>query len=209
MIQDDRVIVVVEGPSAAGKTTWCRRSGLPVVEEYVPTGLEPDNSDLTAQADYWTEVNCTRWAEARTLEASNSIVVCDSDPLKLHYSWCLNRISAAPRERFARELAAVRRAFAADRLGFADLVVTVIPSMATLREHRQADQSKQRRSFDLHAQLSSPLRQWYQALDVIEPGHVMWHLPEPDELQDRPPAPRSERSDPKRLDSFVALLREP
>lgn len=203
------MIVVVEGPSAAGKTTWCRRSGFPVVDEYVPTGLEPDRSDLSAQADYWTEVNCGRWAQARALEANNPVVVCDSDPVKLHYSWCLNRIGAAPRERFAHELAATRRAFAADRLGFADLVLTVIPPLATLREHRNADLGRPRRSFELHAQLSGPLRQWYQTLDVLEPGHVAWHLPEPDELHGQLLRSRSHRSGLDRLDKFVALLPEP
>ncbi|TWE10031.1 hypothetical protein BKA23_2379 [Rudaeicoccus suwonensis] len=200
------MIVVVEGPSAAGKTTWCHRSGLPVVEEYVPSGREPDRSDVSAQAAYWTEVNSARWAAARKLEMHNPVVLCDTDPVKLHYSWCLNRIGVAPRDRFAEELAAVRRAFAEDRLGFADVVVTAIPSMATLSEHRQADHTRQRRSFDLHAQLSDPLRQWYHALDGIEPGHVLWQFPEPSDLQARLFQPRSERSDPARLDRLMSLL---
>jgi len=208
MVEDDRVIVVVEGPSAAGKTTWCRRRGIPIVEEYAPTGFEPNGSNLAAQATYWTEVNCARWAEARALEASNPVVVCDSDPLKLHYSWCLGRAGAAPWERFKHELAEARRTFAADRLGFADLIFAFIPSLATLREHRDADPNRRRRSFELHAQLSDSLRQWYQALDVLEPGRVIWHLPEHG-LPARMPRPRSHRSDPGRLDEFVALLPEP
>ncbi len=64
-------------------------------------------------------MNCARWAEARALEANTPVVVCDSDPLKLHYSWCLGRVGAAPWERFNHELAEVRRAIVAGRLGFA------------------------------------------------------------------------------------------
>jgi len=36
------VIVVVEGPSAAGKTTWCLSHAECFVAEYVPTGDEPE-----------------------------------------------------------------------------------------------------------------------------------------------------------------------
>ncbi len=51
----------------------------------------------------------------------NSIVLCDSDPLKLHYSWCLARIGAAPWSRFQHELRYARRALGAAQLGFADM----------------------------------------------------------------------------------------
>lgn len=46
------MILVVEGPSAAGKTTWCRQHTSAVVAEHTPTGGEPDGSDLLAQAAY-------------------------------------------------------------------------------------------------------------------------------------------------------------
>src|SRR6478735_5328390 len=39
------VIVAVEGPSAAGKSTWCRATSEQFVAEYTPTGEEPDGSD--------------------------------------------------------------------------------------------------------------------------------------------------------------------
>jgi hypothetical protein len=81
------VIVAVEGPTAAGKTTWCRQQRLPVVDEYAPTGDEPDGADQDQQAAYWVQVNSQRWRQAIDLEKQHPIVLCDSDPLKLHYSW--------------------------------------------------------------------------------------------------------------------------
>jgi hypothetical protein len=51
------VIVAVEGPSAAGKTTWCRQHTRDFVAEYAPTGTEPDGTDLHGQAAYWVAVN--------------------------------------------------------------------------------------------------------------------------------------------------------
>ena len=90
------MIVAVEGPSAAGKTTWCRQQPWPVVAEYSPTGGEPDDSDEDRRAAYWVGVNSGRSQQALKLEAEHRVVLCDSDPLKLHYSWSLARIGAAP-----------------------------------------------------------------------------------------------------------------
>ena len=60
--------------------------------------------------DYWLRVNSSRWAEALELERGNGVAVCDSDPLKLHYSWCLAAIGVAPWERFQLELQRCRAA---------------------------------------------------------------------------------------------------
>lgn len=116
------VIVVVEGPSAAGKTTWCRRHYPDqLVEEYTPTGAEPGDHDPLAQGRYWTDVNSGRWCAAVAEEELSGLAVCDSDPLKLHYSWCLAAVGAGTVGRWHAELAAVRDAMAREGLGFADL----------------------------------------------------------------------------------------
>src|SRR5699024_7519974 len=153
VLENVSVIIAVEGPSAAGKTTWCRRHASEIVEEYAPTGAEPNGTDMSAQADYWTDVNSRRWAQAVALEARTGLAICDSDPLKLHYSWCLSRIGAAPWARFRHELAQVRRAFLAGALGLADLVLVSIPPLELLRAQRLADPTRSRRSFELHARL--------------------------------------------------------
>lgn len=84
----DAVIVAVEGPTAAGKTTWCRKHASVFVEEYASTGVESDGTDATGQAAYWVGINSGRWRAAQDLEAQSGTAICDSDPLKLHYSWC-------------------------------------------------------------------------------------------------------------------------
>jgi GTPase SAR1 family protein len=89
------VIVTVEGPSAAGKTTWCRQHASEmVVEEYEPKGSEPDGADLSAQVAYYLGVSSSRWRVAQELEARSGTAVCDGDPLKLHYSCCVSRTTA-------------------------------------------------------------------------------------------------------------------
>lgn len=200
------MIVAVEGPSAAGKTTWCREQRLPVVAEYAPTGREPDGADKDRQAAYWVQVNSGRWQQALQLEKQNPIVLCDSDPMKLHYSSCLARIGAAPWSRFQHELRYVRKALAASCLGFTDMVLVSIPPLHVLRSHKTTDMPRQRRSFDLHAKLSEPLREWYTAVELAEPGRVVWSWPPtgvpitPDE--------RPQRCDPALLDRVIARLPE-
>jgi hypothetical protein len=198
------VIVAVEGPTAAGKTTWCRQQRLPVVDEYAPTGDEPDGADQDQQAAYWVQVNSRRWRQAIDSEKQHPIVLCDSDPLKLHYSWCLARIGAAPWSRFHHELRHVRTALDAGRVGFADIVLVSIPPLHVLRGRRDADTTRQRRSFDLHAKLSEPLREWYSAVERAEPGRVVWSWPEavvPFSLGER-----HQRCDPALLDRVIEHL---
>jgi hypothetical protein len=199
------VIVAVEGLSAAGKTTWCRRHAVDFVAEYVPTGTEPDGTDLPAQAAYWVTINSQRWEDARLLEQQTGLAVCDSDPLKLHHSWCLSRIGAAPRERFEHELAQVRHAFTAGTLGLADLVLVSIPPLETLQRQRNADPTRRRRHFDLHSQLGEHLRTWYTGVDALDPGRVIWKLP-PEGLPADVPKPRDQRSDITLLDALTASL---
>ncbi|GAB3840184.1 hypothetical protein ACFPIJ_34020 [Dactylosporangium cerinum] len=200
------MIVAVTGPSAAGKTTWCRRHHPEnLVAEYAPTGAEPDDGDLSAQAAFWSAVNCRRWQAAVARERASGLAVCDDDPLKLHYSWSLVRIGAASPELWTFEVAANRAAIAAGRLGFADVVLVSLPSVEELRRRRDGDPTRQRRNFALHVRLAEPLREWYQALELAAPGRVRWELPS-DGLPAVLPAARADRYDPAVFDALIAAL---
>ena len=202
------MIVAVEGPSAAGKTTWCRAHTADFVPEYVATGAEPDGSDPVAQADYWADVNCGRWGQAVELERRTGVAVCDGDPLKLHYSWCLAVVGASPWDRFHRELLRSRAAFATGDLGLVDLVVVSTASEQELRRHRAADGTRRRRSFDLHVRLREPLLAWYTTLERLSPGRVLWTLPQDDTVLGTT-TPRATRTDPTLLDALVEQLPAP
>lgn len=198
------MIVAVEGPSAAGTTTWCQQQSWPVVAEYAPTGAEPDGSDEDRRAAYWVAANSSRWQHALELEAEHNVVLCDSDPLKLHYSWCLARIDAAPWSRFENELRDTREAMVTGRLGFADIVLVSIPSERVLRTRAAADPSRQRRSFGLHARLREPLREWYTAVERAKPGRVVWSWPATGVPIAQPE--RAQRCNPAFLDSIIGHL---
>jgi len=200
------VIVAVEGPSAAGKTTWCRAAAGEFVTEYAPTGAEPDGSDAACQARYWTNVNAARWSQALDLEDRARVAICDTDPMKLHYSWCLARVGAAPASRFEHELASVREAMSQHQLGFADVVLVTIPDETTLRLRKTGDPTRSRRSFELHVGLREPLMEWYQCLDRLTPSHVVWELPADGINSISGTVSRADRYDVRMFDAFVREL---
>ena len=202
------MIVAIEGPSAAGKTTWCLRHAERFVAEYAPTGDEPDETHPEAQASYWVRVNSRRWSQALELETATGSAIRDSDPLKLHYSWCLTMIGAAPRSRWESELDITRRAFEVRALGLADLVLFGAPPLERLLAQRAGDVTRRRRHFDLHARLRDPLVEWYQAVEALDPGRVIWELADQG-IPDPPPLPRSVRTSTDLLDALVASLPAP
>ena len=94
------MIIVVEGPSASGKTTWIQTHALDgVVAESAPA--DPPE-DASAAALFWAENGARRWEQAIATEQRAGISVCDTDPLKLHYGWSLWRIGAGSRQVFKR-----------------------------------------------------------------------------------------------------------
>lgn len=134
------------------------------------------------------------------MERGTGLAVLDTDPLKLHYSWSLWRAGVADRADFEHQARAYREAISERRIGFADRFLVSLPDSALLRERRAADTTRQRRNFELHAQLAAPLRSWYATVDQVRPGSVGWHFS--DELLDHAGPMRDRYS----LPDFDALL---
>lgn len=196
------MIVVVEGPTAAGKTSWCRRYVGRFVPESAATGREPTDAVLLAR--HWVRVGMRRWAEAAELERADGLAFCDTDPVKLHYAWGMAALGLAPRASFDRELTVTREAFRAGKLGFADAVLVGLPDVETLQRRRDGDDTRRRRNFAAHVQLREPLQQWYAALERLDPGRVIWDLPATG--LPKLPEPRADRCCVDLLDSLVAAL---
>jgi hypothetical protein len=149
-----------------------------------------------------------RWSQALDLEDRAQVAICDTDPMKLHYSWCLARIGAAPASRFAYELACVREAMSDKQLGFADVVLVTVPDEETLRLQKVSDPSRSRRSFELHAKLREPLSEWYRCLNRLRPSQVVWKLPENGIGSIGGTARCGDRYDVRVLDALVGQLPE-
>ena len=204
------MIVAVEGVSAAGKSTWCatHARGVTVPELRFPDPESALALEEAGAAVFWSLVNAARWRLALDMERQNGIAVCDEDPFKLHYAFCLWRIGATPRERFDEQAAAVRARFAAGTLGFADLVLFKDIDAVTLRRQRDDDPTKRRSRFELHARMLAPLKEWYQALAALRPGRVLFGLPADGlkGLQQLPAVPAADRSDVALLERLLLAV---
>lgn len=173
------MILVVEGISACGKTTWsAKHGGRHVVAENGRFEGEPDRlQDPLGAAAFWAERNVDRWQAALAMEETSSWALCDSDPLKLHYIWSLWQIGEASEQDWLLDLAATRETIAQERIGFADgyIVGRIDPALA--RQRAQADSTRRRGKFELHVRLQTALLTWYSALDKALPGRVRFDFP--------------------------------
>ena len=170
------MIVVVEGPSAAGKTTWAETHAHGILVPEATRAITPTEGGEAARS--WAMSGAERWSDACRIEREAGIAVCDTDPLKLHYAWCLWQIHATDMNPFLRQASAYREQMAGGRIGFADVVLLEIPDRATLDQRKEADSTRTRRNFDRHVRMAGPLRAWYALLDKIRPGSVHWGLPD-------------------------------
>jgi hypothetical protein len=173
------MIIVIEGISAAGKTTWCRQHASKfLVQESYPE-LRPDRDhDAHGAALLWTDWNMRRWSEAVEIEREHQRAVCDTDPLKLHYIWGLWQIGETPESHWRYQMEATRDALQKCRLGFADLYLVKRIDPRVARQQREQDTVKMRSNFDLHARLQASLHVWYETLAIILPRRVEWALPD-------------------------------
>lgn len=198
------MILVVEGISASGKTTWCTRHGGPhvIAEHGRLDGVPERASDPVAAAVFWAERNVDRWQAALAMEARAPWAVCDSDPLKLHYLWCLWQIGEASTNDWLTELDATRDTVAQGRIGFADayIVRAIDPQLA--RQRALADTTRRRSNFELHVRLQQALLSWYAAIEQVLPGSVQVGFPA------KMPAvqPRDDRYSLAAFDRMIALL---
>ena len=205
------MIVVVEGPSAAGKTTWCRTHfpDQTVWEHSVSDSAQaPDREkDPIGAAEYWSEKNRTRWRLALEMEARYGFAICDTDPFKLQYVWTLWRNGKGGRRDVDYEAQFKREMFAAGELGIADLFLVSLPDVETLRRQKARDASRQRWHFELHTQLTERLRDWYQAISTEDPSRVVWSHPEGGLTRDQlAMGVRDERTGVELFDRIVDLL---
>jgi hypothetical protein len=195
------VIVVLEGPSAAGKTTWLQRSvpAAAVIAEHGRVAVPAEHR--ADEPSFWADLDAARWRRAIAIEAASGQAWCDGDPLKLHYHYCLARLGASTWERFAAGVEACRERLRTHRLGIADVVFCSIPTDDILDARMQGDTTRRRSNFELHRRLGPALHDWYRALEGLDPDRVRWSFP-----TDVPEPPSRDRYDLALFDAWIARL---
>jgi hypothetical protein len=164
---------VLEGPSAVGKTTWCREHA-PGYVKAAPSSL--DAPDLFADpidvANFWVPFNSGLWESALQIERREGMAVCDSDPLHLYFSFSLWKAGAIDRRLFDAEVRLYRRAMARHRIGFADFVLWQCVPLEELRRRAKADAEHHRRRHELYVSLIPWMKLWFEARERVLPGSL-------------------------------------
>jgi hypothetical protein len=200
------MIVVIEGISACGKSSWCSSHANGHVVAENARNDAPDRASAPAEAvAFWVHRNLDRWQSAIEIDSATGLAICDTDPLKLHYTWCLWKIGEATEVNWRLELAATREVFARKQIGFADLYYIRIIEPAVARQRKQTDLTRSRRNFELHVRLQPALIDWYEALRAVLPGQVFFGFPDARPAT-APPSSESRRYDLATFDNFIARL---
>lgn len=202
------MIIVIEGPSAVGKTTWCHTHA-PTYVKAAPRDLDaPDLfADPTDVANFWVPFNCGLWESALQIEMKEGVAVCDSDPLHLYFSYSLWKTGALDRRLFDAEVRLYRDAMVSHRVGFADFVFWEDAPLEELRRRAKADVEHPRRRHDLYLSMIPWMKLWFEARERALPGSLGgW--PQAEGLQlERPENARveSRRYD---VDAFDRMIRD-
>jgi hypothetical protein len=192
------MMIVIEGISSAGKTTRASRYMPAVVDEV--TGLTPPG-EVAAAGQYWSDRNSERWQRGLELERTYAIVCFDTDPLKIHYMWCLWQTGKGLRDVWLANVEATRERISKKHLGFADRIALLEPSKDVIRLQKDDDRTRRRSNFETHVRLYEPLRRWYVLLESLAPGRVVFNA-----HQTEDPMPMNLRKDRYSLQLFDALI---
>lgn len=168
------MIVAIEGPSAAGKTSWCR-SHYPdqhVVE--TPENIAaPDLFSIPEQvAAFWVDHAIHNWRRALEIEQQHGLAVCDGDPFHLYFAWALWKSGALARDLFNAETELYRNALARRQIGFVDHVLWIELGEEELRRRALADTTRRRKRHTMYLALVPWMKIWFEAREAFTPGTV-------------------------------------
>ena len=177
------MIVVIEGISAAGKTTFARQFGRHWIPEFPEQGEAPRLSDpAEVQASYWVEHNVRRFQAALEAEAEHGFAVCDTEPWKSHFDWSMARAGFRTMDVFEAAIPIVSEAILGRRLGFGGRYYVKPIAPLTARAQKDGDTTRTRRNFEMHLALQPHLLEWFDVLSEVLPDRVFFGFPDYEEL---------------------------
>lgn len=206
------MIVVLEGISASGKTTYAQQFGAGrwVPEIPVKGDLPDASASPNDHAQFWAEHNVRKFQLALEIEEQHGFAICDTDPMKIHYSWCMERAGFRWPDKFANAQVFVREAIAAGRLGFADLYLVKRIEPAVARAQKMGDQTRRRGNFEQHLALQPHVMEWFTVMSQVLPGQVEFAFPDQDslltDLKNKAPQDNPRRFDVSVFDALLKAL---
>jgi len=168
------MIIAIEGPSAAGKTTWCRTHCPHAWVEEAPYHIAaPDlYADPADVARFWVTHNIANWQRALEIEREHGIAVCDGDPFHLYFAWSLWKSGALGSALFEIERELYCDAFESQQMGFADLVFWLEAPEDELRRHAKGDTVRRKRH-ETYLALVPWMKTWFDARNRLLPGSFL------------------------------------
>jgi len=168
------MIVAIEGPSAAGKTTWCRTHCIHSWVEEAPYHIAaPDlYADPAEVARFWVNHNSSKWQRALEIEREHGVAICDGDPFHLYFAWALWKSGALERELFDTERELYRDAIKQERMGFVDVVLWLDAPEHELRRRARADTVRLRKRHEMYLALVPWMKAWFDARERLSPGSL-------------------------------------
>lgn len=201
------MIVAIEGPSAAGKTTWCR-SHFPDchIAETPANIVAPDLfADPAEVGQFWVNHAIVNWRKALDIERKHDLAVCDGDPFHLYFSWSLWKSGAQGRELFDIESVLYQVAFDRQEIGFVDHVLWIDVPQAELRRRAHADTRRRRKRQEIYLALVPWMKTWFATRELAMPG-TLRTLRDDIRVQELKPAPGSCRYDTSVIERMLAHI---
>jgi deoxyadenosine/deoxycytidine kinase len=164
------VLLCLEGPSAVGKSTTCKR----LAEQY-SAYIVPEVNELferpTPEPTYWyLERQVERWAIAQSKLKTYEIVVFDGDVFQpLWYNWCFDFVNWQPLSAL-RDF--YRQQIIEQGIGFPDGYILLCTNEADLHRRKENDITRKRSGFAKHLQIIEPQQRYFQAINNRFPGYV-------------------------------------
>ncbi len=166
------MIVAVEGPSAVGKTSWCKRNYPDQTVFEAPEEIvSPDiSSDPEQAAEFWVGYDVKRWRRALAVEKATGLAVCDVDPLHIYYAWALWKYGEIDSTLFDLEASLYRDAIGRQEIGFPDRIWWLDAPLDVLRARARSDPSRRRKQHEKHLRISPLIKTWFEILNQFRPG---------------------------------------
>jgi hypothetical protein len=164
------MLICLEGPSAVGKTTTSQK----LAEQYgayiIPEVNQLFDRPTPEPALWYFERQVERWSIAQEKFKTYELVVFDGDPFQpLWYNWSFNFVGWQPLS-VLRDF--YRQQIITQRIGFPDQYILLCKNEIELRQQKENDLTRKRKSFEKHLQLIESQKHYFQALNTISPGIV-------------------------------------